>query len=68
MLEQLFGIQYTGHLVVGSKSVVYGYYLDGKGSASVHEIVPTGSQVPLGTCPVSFPHANSVSAFVKEVM
>lgn len=61
MLEELFGIQYTG----SHNGLVYGYHLDGKGVASVHLITPTGN-VPLGTTPVSFPHANSVRAYIVE--
>jgi len=67
MLEKLLSIQYTGSTRVAGTPVVYGYYLDGNGNASVHRITPTGN-VHLGTTPVAFPHADSVSAFVKEVM
>jgi len=65
MLESLFGIRYTGSVEVAGTPVVYGYTLDGKGNANVFRIVPTGPVVPIGTCPVAFPHANSVSEYVK---
>jgi len=67
MLEKLLSIHYTGSVRVVGTPVVYGYYLDGNGNASVHRITPTGN-VHLGTTPVAFPHKDSVSAYVERVM
>ena len=66
MLDTLFGIRYTGSVKVAGTPVVYGYTLDGKGTATVFRITPTGT-VPLGTTPVAFPHGNSVSAYVVSL-
>jgi hypothetical protein len=67
MIETLFGIRYTGSVKIAGTPVVYGYTLDGKGTATVFRITPTGD-VPLGTTPVAFPHKDSVSAYVERVM
>jgi hypothetical protein len=56
-------IQYT----VLTGTTLAGYYLNSaQDRALVHRITPTGN-VPLGECPVSFPHRVSVAEYIERV-